>query len=163
MDEGAARDLEEEKRKHPKALITLDECQREKLKELAGKGLNAAEIAALLDVSRRTFFRLKKRDKSIVGTMKRGKIAANAKVKVSLHDMATSKNFAAARFWAECQMGWITADKRKEIETGSNQKVVVVIGQKPKELEGPVINVSREELLAAAMQAEENDSDEELG
>jgi DNA-binding CsgD family transcriptional regulator len=146
-----ARELNEEKRPRGRPLIELTPSQKSEIKQMASEGLAIEEIAECMGFSRATIYRLCQRDKNLFENIRRGKAIANAKVKRTLFNMATSgRCFPASALWAKCQMDWIEADRRKEIETGANQKVIVVIGEKPKQLEGPTINISREELLAAA-------------
>lgn len=88
-----------------KKKIPLTEC--EKIEKMASVGLAVDQIAALLNVSKRTFERRMKEEPAILDALEKGRARATFKVANRAYKMAESGHCPAmTMFWLKCRAGW---------------------------------------------------------
>jgi hypothetical protein len=118
-------------------MVVLTEKQKEKLSYMAPY-LTADQIADCLEVPRRTFFEILKRDEEVAALYKKHKSDKVAEVASNLVNKAIGGDTTAAIFFLKTQAGWsenkLNAAEKPQIQINVNSLI------KEKEVQ-PIIDV----------------------
>ena len=112
------------KKKVGRPLLELTEDQRKELPTLAAI-LTTEQIADYFGIGRNTFFKMKKRDKSISVLYKKGKAKALFNVGANLVVQSKKGNTAASIFYLKTQGGWKEGDSGDD---GDSKPLKIVFG-----------------------------------
>lgn len=81
------------------------EIDTDRVVELAGRGLNQAEICLVLGISERTLYRYKAEQSVLAEAIKRGRAIAADEVSNKLYDMAVGGDLGAIVWWEKTRRG----------------------------------------------------------
>jgi len=111
----------------PRPEKKLTDEQLLQVEELASR-LNTEQMADYFGVSRRTFFKILKRDKNVSALYKKGRAKAAVLVANNLiKNACESDNMTAAIFYLKTQCGWKEKTEEKPQEEKENKITEIII------------------------------------
>ena len=103
----------------------LDNIDPEKIREYAARGLTQGQIAKALNISRTTYYKLKRQwPQEFLDALEQGQAQGELAVANVLYEAAINGNVTAAIFYLKSRCGW---SEKSQVEVSHNEPVKIII------------------------------------